>query len=184
MFRLIFILLFSINLFATDKTEHCTCIANNELSTTAKIIACGLGAVAFAPFVLTASTVSILVTAAAATKSAGIAIATKAGAYIVSTTVVGKVSAAVTITNVAIPYVSQTTEEKLNALLKDRNLKLSKSKKEFVRCLVKNKTNTQKDTSGRPVACDEAALRYALTAGISELDKRTDAFNNNKCYCR
>lgn len=171
------LLLVSTSLFAADESKNCSCNdqAWRELSTTEKVViysTLGVGAIMAAPLVLPASAI------AAATSAA-----TFAATCIIPTTVVAKVSTGLSAALILRPYVFETTEERRDNLLKEKSLKPSKAKAEFISCLKKNKATSEKNASGRPTVCEEAALFYALTAGNSALDQKTEAFNNGQCFC-
>ncbi len=169
MLRKIFFLLFSISLLTTDEMKCCTCNPKiYELSTTGKVVVYGLvgtgavaGAVFAAPLVLSASTI---VAIQAATAAAATAATSAASSVLFPVTVVGKVGLGLTAAQWVRPYVLQTTEEKLTELLKQRAEKPTKSKTEFVSCLIKNKADSPRNASGRPVVCEDAALFYAFNS--------------------
>ena len=174
------------------ENKKCTC-NTYELSTTEKVVfygAIGTGVVAgtviAAPYVLPAATIAAIKASAAAAATSAASAATSAASaaatQIVPTTVVGKVGLGLTAAQLARPYVLKTTEEKLEALLKEKALKPTTAKTEFVNCLKANK-NSQRNALGRPVVCEEAALFYAFNSSVSELNKRTQAFKNGKCFC-
>lgn len=167
------LVIFSIPLLAANEGVSCTCNdqVNNELSPTGKAVMYGSVGAA----IIMTMPASALVALAATTASAA--------TYIIPTTVLGKVSLALTVTQILRPYAFQTTEEKLNELLKENDSKPSQAKAEFIDCLKKNKATSEKNASGRPTVCEEAALFYALMAGNSALNQKIDAFNNGGCYC-
>lgn len=178
MLKKVILLLLSTSLLIGSENKNCICKnqSDNKFIIIGSILAVGTAAVIAAPFVLPAGTIVVITTT-------GTAIATKIAVIVVPTTTIGQISSGLSITHAIRPYIIETTEEKLNVLLEERALKPFKVKTEFIHCLKANKINSQRDASGRPTACDEIALRYALTVGISELNQRTEAFNNNKCYC-
>ncbi len=51
------------------------------------------------------------------------------------------------------------------------------ARKEFKSCLMKN-IKTERNDSGRPVACEDLASIFAMIAGKSELDQMTTTFND------
>lgn len=170
------LLMFTVNLFAAEN-KNCTC-KTQELSTKEKVVvvgAVGTGAIIAAPYVLPASVLTAIGTAVTV-------IATKAAAVFASITVVGKVGLGLTGAKMARPLVLQTQEEKLNDLLKENASRPDKAKKEFISCLKSNKSNPR-NASGRPDACEDAALFYAFNSSVSELNKRTQAFSGGKCFC-
>jgi len=160
-------------LIAND-TSNCTCNVP-ELTTADKvIIVCFVGGVIVVatPYVVGAGTVAKIVVAAKATAS-----------YVIPKTVVGQVGLGLTAAQMARPLVLQTTEEKLGKLLEEGALKPAKSKAEFISCLKLNKVNSPRNASGRPVACEDAAFLYALNSSFPELNKKTEAFKNGRCFC-
>ncbi len=186
--RTILLLLFSANLYAGDQAENCGCNSQyNELSKTKKFIlygAIGTGTVAAtiaaAPVVLPAGAVAAVTTALASAKVAIAAGAAKAAAAI---TTMGKVSLGLSAAQYARPYILRTTEEKRDILLKEKPLKALKAEREFISCLKQNKIGSSKNSTGRPTACEDVALFYALVAGNAKLNRRTKAFNDKKCFC-
>ena len=172
------LLVFVEGLSAANETMHCTCNVY-EFTTAEKIVIGGLvggSVIIAAPYVLSAATIAKI---AVAVKAA----ATVVTPYVVPTTTVGKIGLGLTAAQSARPYVVQTTEEKLNRLLEEKALKQINSKIEFISCLKANKANSLRSASGRPEVCEEAALFYALSFSASELNKKTDAFKNGKCFC-
>ncbi len=179
MLKKIFHLIFITNLLMASEVKECTC-STYGLSPAKKIAVCGtlgVGAIITAPYVLPAGTLAAIYSAAATA-------AAKAAVIVVPTTVAGKISLGLTVAQLARPYILQTTEEELHTLLKERNLRSFTEKNDFVRCLKANKNNLQRNSSRRPEACEDAALLYAFSAGINELNKKTEAFNTGKCYCK
>lgn len=183
MIKKILLLLFSVSLFAAEN-KNCTC-NTIELSTTEKVVVAGVlgtGVIIAAPYVLPASVLAAIAATSTVAKAAAVAASVKVGAALASTTVVGKVGLGLAAVQLARPLVLQTTEEKLNALLKEKTSRPAKAKTEFISCLKANK-DSQINSSGRPIACEDAALFYAFTVGVPELNRRTKAFNNGKCFC-
>lgn len=170
MIKKIFILLLSLNLFAVEKNKNCTC-STRDFSTTEKGIMVS-AAILTTPYIFPAGTIGGLAAAV-----------TTAAHYLIPTTIVGKISLGLTAVNIARPMVVQTTEEKLDALIKERASNQEKARIEFIECLKSNKKNSQRNESGRPIECEDLAFFYALNSSATELNKRTEAFNKNKCFC-
>lgn len=173
------LLLFAGGSLTANDTERCTC---RELTTGETVVAWtiigGVGALgglalAFAGPYIAGSAIAAKITAAATT----------AAPYVVPTTTVGKVSLGITAAHYARPYVLQTTEEKLNVLLKEKASRPVKTSTELVDCLKSNRHTYPRNKSGIPVACEKEALFYAIDSSVPELNKRTEAFKNNKCFC-
>ncbi len=178
MFKKALFLIFITSLSTANENKKCTC-NTYELTTTEKVViggVVGAGAVIAAPYVLPASTI-------AAISAAITAASAKTAAYFASMTAVGKISLGLSAAQLARPYVLQTTEEKLKALLEEKAAKPAKAKAEFISCLKTNKSSTQRNSSGRPEACEEAALLYAFSAGVAELNKKTKQFKDGQCFC-
>jgi hypothetical protein len=172
------LLVFTGGLSAANETKHCTCNVY-EFTTKEKIIIGGLvggSVIIAAPYVLGAATIAKI---AVAIKAAVTAVTP----YVVPTTTVGKVGLGLTAAQSARPCIVQTTEEKLNRLLEEKASKHIQAKAEFISCLKANKANSLRSASGRPMACEDAALLYALNSSIPELNKKTEAFKNGKCLC-
>jgi hypothetical protein len=107
----------------------------------------------------------------------------KGADYVVPKTIVGKVGLGLTAAQIARPYILQTTEEKLNGLLEEKVARTAKTREDFVGCLITNKIGSPRNTTGIPIACEEAALLYTLNSSIPELNKKTEAFKSGKCFC-
>jgi|GEM_PF-2289906 len=101
---------------------------------------------------------------------------------IVATTVVGKsaVLAAPYATGVTVsiigarairPYVIQTTEEKLAQFIQEEAIELLQVKTELSTCLMKYKSDCQRDSLGCPIACQDIADTFIILAGQDEYDK-------------
>jgi len=167
MFKKLLLLLLSMNLFASDNDKP----KNSSTSTTMIVIYCvgGViviaGGVLAAPLVLPASTILAMQTSAVA---AGTSVA---NAIVVATPYAKGVSFGVSAGRVARPYVIQTTDEQLAEFLKAEAAELLEEKTKLSKCLVKNKTSSQRDTLGCPMDCQDAAYAFALIAGQNELDR-------------
>ncbi len=160
-----------------NEPQYCTC-NTTDLSITEKIIIGGLlggTIIVAAPYILSAGSI---IKIAVATKSL-----IAAGITYSSTSTIGKFGLCFMVIETARPHILQTAEEKLSQLLKEKDSMPEKSKADFINCLKTNKYNPSKNIFGRPVACEDAALFYALNSSISELHKRTEAFNNGTCFC-
>lgn len=185
--KILLILLLSTNSFVLRAANDCTCNSQyNEWSTTGTIIvwgSVGTGTVLLAPVVLPASAIAAITAAAAATKAAVVAAAAQAATFIIPTTTVGKVGLGLTATQYVRPCILQTTEEKLKKLLKEKERKQWAAREEFITCLKQNKFNSARNAAGRPSACEDMALAYALVAGNAHLNRRTQAFKDGKCFC-
>lgn len=174
-------------LFASIKANGCTCNSQyNEWSTTEKVIAGGAvttGVIIAAPFVLPASAIAAIAAGVAATKAAVVGAVTYTAPYIIPSTTVGKVGLGLTATQYVRPCILQTTEEKLKGLLKEKEQKQYAPREEFITCLKQNKFGSPRNAAGRPAACEDLALAYALAAGNANLKRRTQAFKEGKCFC-
>ena len=159
--------LLSANLFASDNDKP----KNSSTSTTMIVIYCVGGVVVIAggvlaaPLVLPASTVLAIQTSAAA---AGTSVA---NAFIVATPYAQGVSFGVSAGRAARPYIIQTIDEQLVELLKAEAAELFKEKNNLIKCFIKNKADTQKDSLGCPTACEDIADTFAILAGRDEFDK-------------
>ncbi len=156
-----------------SEVKHCTCTPR-EVTTAEKMVVWSL--IVASPIVLVPLGAFVIVPAVTS-------IASTVTAYIVPTTLVGKVGLGLTAAQMARPLVVKTTEEKLHVLLKERASRHTKTKTEFIDCLKANRYNSPRNVSGRPAACEGIALSYALNSSLPELNKKTVAFKNGKCFC-
>lgn len=170
MFKLLLLLLLSANLSALDNDP-----SNSMLPTTTTIIIYGVGGavvvvggVIAAPLVLPAGTIVIIQTAAATVGTQILA----AGTYVISNlSVYSWISIGVSGARTVRPYIIQTLEEELVQLIKDEAAELLEEKTQLSKCLLKNKVNLQRDSSGCPLACQDIAFTYAILAGEDEFNK-------------
>ena len=170
MFKIILILLLSMNLSALDNDQ-----SNNMFPTTTTIIIYGVGGAAIAaggviaaPLILPAGTIVIIQTAAATTVPYVIA----AGTYVVSNfSVPFCISLGISGACVVRPYIIQTTEEQLAQFNKVEAAKLHEVKTKLSRCFIKHKADSQRDSSGCPTACQDIAFTFAILAGQNEFDR-------------
>ncbi len=177
------LLLSSMSLFAIEN-KNCTC-STQDVSMQTKIIigACGVGAVVAAPYIVPGSVVTVVGPALAVAKTAVMAATAKIGAVVIPPTLAGQVGLGITAAQLARPFLVQTTQEKLDALLKEEAASPARAKKEFISCLKAHKNSQQRNKSGRPDVCEDAALFYAFNSSMSELQRRTAAFNDGTCFC-
>lgn len=188
--KILLILLFSTNSFAL-RARECRCdLTVNEPSALVSIIvvgAVGAGAVAgtvmMAPVVIPAAALTAITAGMVATKGAIVAGGTYAASWIVPTNVVGYVSTTLTVIRYTRPYIVQTTKEKRDQLLEEKAQERYTTKDEFITCLRQNKFGSARNAAGRPSACEEMAYAYAFVAGYAELNRRTKAFKEGKCFC-
>lgn len=159
--------LLTINLFAGNNDKS----ASSSTSTT-MIVVYGVGGVIViaggvlaAPLILPASTVLAIQTSAVTVG------ASVANAFVVATPYAKGVSYGISAGRIVRPYVMQTTQEQLDQFLKKEADKLAKIKTELSTCLMKHKFDTQRDSSGCPMACEDIAFTYAILAGEDEFDK-------------
>lgn len=187
MLKKMLLFLVCINLFNISSVYTCTCYSSyNELSTTEKVAIGGTiitGGVLAAPYVLPASALAAIAAAAAAAKAAAVAGATKVAGYVASTSTVSKVGWGLTAVQYTRPLIVHTTEEKVKALLKEKERKQYAPREEFITCLKQNKFGSARNAAGRPSVCEDLAFSYALVAGNANLNRRTEAFNQGKCFC-
>lgn len=155
-------------------TPSCMC-KSHDLTITGKIILGGLILIA-APHILGPITVAKI---GVAVKSAIVL----GSNCVIPTSTVGKIGLGLTAAQMARPYILQTTEEKLNELLKEKASRSARTKDEFISCLKANKTDSPRNVFGRPCACEDAALIYAFNSSVAELNKRTEAFKKGECFC-
>ncbi len=176
--KLFFLLILSVSLLAATEAEQCTCREpeSSAFETTMFYVTVGAGAIIVAPVVMPMSTIIVVCTTVAA-------VTAKTATAIASTTIATKVGLGLMAVKVARPYVLQTTEEKLRALLKEKASRPAAAKDEFIKCLKAHKKDLERNSLGRPEACEEAALLFAFSAGMVELDRRTKALNDGECFC-
>ena len=166
------------SLMASD-TKTCTCREPEKAEIVAGCVIIG-GMVVLGGIAIVVATPYVI----AAAPAAKVAVAAKgAAAYVAKMTVVGKVSVGLTVAQYARLYVVQTTEEKLNARVKEKSSRRTKTKTEFIDCLKKNRRNYPRNKLGIPIACEETALFYGINSSVSELSKKTEAFKSGKCFC-
>lgn len=163
------LLLFTGTLLMAGDTKRCTC-KEPELTLGVFLTIASFGAAA-----------GLLI--AAAPISAIPAAAGTVTAKIIAMSTVSKVGLGLTIAQAARPYVVQTTEEKLNVLLKEKASRPTKTSADLINCLKSNRRTYPRDKSGIPVACEGQALFYAIDSGVPALKKKTEAFKNGKCFC-
>lgn len=188
--KILLILLFSANPYAL-KANDCRCdLTVNEPSLMKSIIilsAVGAGAVAgtviMAPVVIPAAALSAITAGIVATKGAIVAGGTYVASWLIPTTTVEYVGTTLTVIKHTRPYIIQTTEEKRDQLLEEKAQEQYTKKDEFITCLRQNKFGSARNAAGRPSACEEMAYAYAFVAGNAELNRRTKAFKEGKCFC-
>lgn len=170
------------NLLTANDTKHCMCNIR-PLTTTEKVLIGGLVVFVGVPAIITAAPYIIAALPAAKIAAAVKVAAATASPYIVPTTTIGKASYVLSAAQMARPLIVQTTEEKCDRLLEEKALRPARAKNEFVGCLRANKTGSPRNAAGIPAACEDAALCYALNSSMAELNQKTVAFKNNKCFC-
>jgi len=178
--KIFLILFFSAISFALRAERDCNCNSEyNELSTMGKVFvygSAGIGIVAAAPVLLTAGAITTIANGVMDIVGSVIT-------FITPTNTAGKVGLGLTAAQYVRPYIVQTTEEKRDQLLKEKQQKQYTAREEFITCLKQNKFGSVRNAAGRPSVCEDMALAYALVAGNANLNRRTEAFKEGKCFC-